>query len=756
MAQIGNIILGTGVNTSGMQRGIRQLNQQFSSLKTSLGSIGAAVGLAFGVNALVDFTKSAVETASALAEVQNVVNVTFGDAQKSIEEFSKSAINDFGMATLTAKKYSSEFGAAIKAMGFDINDVAEYSTTLTGLSADMASFFNIQSAQGKQDLFSALIAGQTEPMSKYGIVMNVAALQTYALSKGITKAFSEMSTAEKFLLRYNFVLEKTSDVHGDFIRTQESWSNQVRLAEEQWKQLGSTLGNIVINTILPALQSVNKLLERLNVLTAKYREVASGEPTTSTQNQSTELATLSDNLSDTTDGYDDLAAATKKANKSQQLSFDTLNKLSTKAKENTANNKSTIEATKIKKEDTKGKETTSTQNEFIKQQIDFINSINLEPLYKSLASLRGAFSVLQVELGKGFKYIYESVLKPLSKWTIEKFTPRLLELLAAGLMIVTPLLEAFGMAFEDIFVKNGLGAAIGDAFLSFMDWLIIKMQDLGKWMSDNKETVEALIITFGVFFALFTGISAIVSFIGIITSIITTVTTLYGAITGIITTIAGFGATLAGVGATLSAFGATLSGIFTAVIGFISWPVVLVVAIVAALAAISYAVYKNWDTIKAAFKSFIDWIKTSWTNFTKWISDSVGAIGKAIGSIWIDIKTGFDGIINGMIGGVEKFINFFINGINSLIGMINKIQIKLPDFMGGGTVGLSVPTLNNVNLPRVGQPTIAPDSTNQKYATNGKQTTVVQSVLNLDGQTVYKSNKVASNQYGLNLVTGGR
>lgn len=258
----GTVIIDTRVDTKGFNKGVGNMQKSVSGLIGSISKIGAAVGLAFGVKALVDFGKESINLASDLEEVQNVVNTVFRDMSNEINEFAKNAITQFGLSELSAKKYASTMGAMLKSMGFDTQDALEISKTLTGLTGDIASFYNLTSEEAFAKIRSG-ISGETEPLKQLGINLSVANLEAYALAEGITKSYNAMTEQEKALLRYNYLLKTTADAQGDFARTSDSWSNQIKLLKEQFNSLKAILGKSFINIFKPIISSLNEVMKSL-------------------------------------------------------------------------------------------------------------------------------------------------------------------------------------------------------------------------------------------------------------------------------------------------------------------------------------------------------------------------------------------------------------------------------------------------------------------------------------------------------------
>ena len=209
---------------------------------------GSAVG---------DFIQQGITLASDLTEVQNVVDVTFGDGAAQIYEWSDAAAESFGMSSLAAQQYNGTMGAMLKSMGLTDDKVKEMSMDMTGLAGDMASFYNLDVEKAFEKIRSG-ISGETEPLKQLSINMSVANLEAYALSQGIETAYKKMTEAEKATLRYNYLMSVTADAQGDFARTSDSFANQQRILELQTQNLAASFGE--------------KLLPKINDLTGTLNE----------------------------------------------------------------------------------------------------------------------------------------------------------------------------------------------------------------------------------------------------------------------------------------------------------------------------------------------------------------------------------------------------------------------------------------------------------------------------------------------------
>lgn len=248
----------------------KSFNKQMSGIQSLAKKTGAMLASAFAVKKIVDFGKSCLELGSDLSEVQNVVDVTFPSMTAQVDKFAKSAAQNFGLSETMAKRYSGTFGAMAKAFGFSEKAAYDMGTTLTGLSGDVASFYNISQDEAYTKLKS-VFTGETESLKELGIVMTQTALDAYAMANGFGKTTQQMSEAEKVALRYAFVQNQLTAATGDFARTSDSWANQVRIMKLQMDSLKATLGQGLINLFTPVIKVINTVLGKLSTLANAFK-----------------------------------------------------------------------------------------------------------------------------------------------------------------------------------------------------------------------------------------------------------------------------------------------------------------------------------------------------------------------------------------------------------------------------------------------------------------------------------------------------
>ncbi len=306
----GSIRINTKLNTDGFNSGIK-------SMMGSLGGITKLLGIALSTASLIKFGKEAIGLASDLAEVDNVVNKAFGNMRSEMDALADSAIKNLGMSRLMAYQTGSTFMSMGKSMIANSEDAKNMALSLTKLTANMASFFNVS-----QDLASialkSIYTGETETLKQYGVVMTEVNLKQFAQEQGIRKSYAAMTQSEKVMLRYQYVMNQLSYIGDDFIDTQDSWANQTRILSEQWKELLTILGSGLITVLTPVVKGLNMIVSALINVGNTISNILSSVFGIQMQQMSATAAAaenVAGGYADAADSMGDYADATKKATK---------------------------------------------------------------------------------------------------------------------------------------------------------------------------------------------------------------------------------------------------------------------------------------------------------------------------------------------------------------------------------------------------------------------------------------------------------
>ena len=217
----------------------------FMKLKDQLMSLGATMGVVFGAQEVARFAYDAIQSASDMGETLSKVGVIFGDTAGDIEAWADTAADRLGQTKQQALDAASTFAIFGKSAGLSGSDLSGFSVQMTELASDLASFNNTTPEEAIEAIGSAL-RGEAEPIRKYGVLLDDAALRQEALSQGLIKTTKEALTPQqKVLAAQGAILKQTTLAQGDFANTINSTSNvQKRLTAsigEVQRELGEAL-----------------------------------------------------------------------------------------------------------------------------------------------------------------------------------------------------------------------------------------------------------------------------------------------------------------------------------------------------------------------------------------------------------------------------------------------------------------------------------------------------------------------------------
>lgn len=740
--KVGEIALDLVVNQ-------KQFHRQMQGISSLAKKTGAVIAAAFSVKKIVEFGKSCTELGSDLQEVQNVVDVTFPHMTAQVDKFAKSAAAGFGLSETMAKRYTGTFGAMAKSFGFTEKAAYEMSTSLTGLAGDVASFYNITQDEAYTKLKS-VFTGETETLKELGVVMTQSALDAYALANGYGKTTKAMSEMEKVALRYAFVQNQLSAASGDFIRTSDSWANQVRILKLNFESLKATIGQGLINVLTPVLKVINSILAKLMTLASAFKsftELITGKKADAggglkeSASGLTAAAGAADSLADSTLG---VGAAAKKAAKEMRslMGFDQINKLSEPAEDGSASSGSSggsgggistggVDFGSLAEGDTI---VDKLDSKFLHLFETIKNGIQ-----PSVDALKRLWNEGLAELGNftwtALKDFYNGFLVPVGKWTLGEGIPRFVDALNNGLMAVdwgkintalrdlwdalAPFTIQVGEGllwfWEEVLVPLGTWTAneIVPRFLetltnaiSILNNVLKALQPLFQWFWDNVLLPIAQ-WTGGIFLSVWDGINqALHTFSdwcaenpGVIQTITTIIASFFAAwkivklaseIGGLVSGFVAFVKT-----GGLASGAATLLG---SAIGLLTSPITIAIAAITAIIAAGVLLWKNWDTVKEKCSKLKDWVVKKFQELKENTLKHIENLKKKMELTWAAIKgvfQVFDSYLSGVFshdwsknfGFFGEILNSFLKNVSNIWESAKKIFSGITDFISGVFTG---------------------------------------------------------------------
>ena len=674
--------------TSGLKKELDSLKTQLSKtektvtkttggIKKALSSLTKGFTATAIVYGLIKVGKQAVQTASDLQEVQNVVEVSFGSMSAEVDKFAENALKKFGLSKLSAKQFASTFMAMSNGMGIAAEAGKNMSLNLTALAGDLASFRNVE-----QDVaFTALksvFTGETETLKQFGIVMTEANLEAYALSQGITKSYSAMSQAEKVALRYSFVLNATKNAQGDFARTSNNWANQVRILKEQFKELAGIIGNGLLKVLQPLIILLNKVLglaiSVANSLSQAFGGKKIKESSTSVSNMASGMGDIASGAEDTSSGLESADKSAKKL-KRTLAGFDQLNVLSTSDSGSSTSSGAgggggditgLANASYISTEE-EVESGVSKADEYFKQVSEIYHKWfdNLPKLKinfdkeQALEDIKGiGLDILNTISGLG-SFVITIGINLANDLDIGKLTNDFISLVKSVTGLASSLTDVLVPAFEKLYdiglkpVVEWIGEKVHDAFKTLSGIL----EDFAKFVEDNAEGFEA-----------------------------------WGEILGVVAK-----AIWSIIEPMADAAWNTFKGLILAIYEVFKLLLKILLEVGKALVKVVKDPKQAWDDfksyvgsffdnmknkagsavsgIKEAFKGIPEWFRTTFTKAWTNVKNVFSKGGKVFTGIKDGILSGLKSVINVLIKGINKVVAIPFNGLNAALNKLKNVKI---------------------------------------------------------------------------------
>jgi hypothetical protein len=249
------LVLRIYADSSGVKRGVAQAQTQVNGLRASIARNSSLIKTGLVIGVVAGLAKS-VQAAADLGEAQNKANVVFGKSIGLVNKFAATASTGVGLAKAEVLSAAGAFGSMFDSARIAERQSAQMSVTMSQLAGDMASFNNEDPTDMLERLRSGL-AGEAEPLRRFGVFISEARVETEAMRMGMEKVNGSFTDAQKIQARYNIILKDTKKQQGDFARTAgTSLPNQLRILRAQFIDLAAKLGKLLI----PALIFLTKLL----------------------------------------------------------------------------------------------------------------------------------------------------------------------------------------------------------------------------------------------------------------------------------------------------------------------------------------------------------------------------------------------------------------------------------------------------------------------------------------------------------------
>lgn len=633
MAQYdGTIRIDSSINTNGMNKGISSMSGMLSGLVGTLGKVAAAIGIAFGVAEIVKFSKESAQVASDLQVLQNRFSTIFGGLAGTVEEQLTKIGNATNFCEHDLMSLATTLQVAFLNLGYASTSAANSSIQVIQRAQDLATFWGTDLNTVTEAIQMGLL-GMTRGLRQYNVVIDENKIKAKAQTLGLWDGVGAMSAQAKAAATLQIILDQTSYAQGNAAKTAHTWAGEMRGFSAAWEEFKAAVGNAVI-IFAPIVAVVKNIIVWLTVLANEFAalvsmifgiQIGTNAATAGIQGAADAAGALADNTT-----------AVGKAAKGALASWDQLSVLAQDTGTGTAAtpgvpgggglpvptiNTSALDAIQEK----------------VKAFFESLTTL-FAPASAAFERLKTALEPLGETIWAGLKWAWDNILVPLGKWVITDLLPAFLDLLTAAIDLLNQVLislQPLAKSLFDDFLKP-IAEWTGGVIISVLKDLTTGLNGITDWIKENPDTF-----------------------------------------TSITKTILTFAAAWAAVSVAMWAYNAAAAiaaGLTTA----IDWPLLLVIAGVAALIAIIVLCVQHWPDISAAAITAWNWVKQAASDAWAWVVTAWGNAGKWFQNIWNSIITGvttwwtatgtmFRNAYNGVIEIWGNLHQWFVDNVITLI-----------------------------------------------------------------------------------------
>jgi len=500
-------------------------------LKAKENATGKQTGLDFsgigkklaGITALYkagQFVVDSIKESIGAIESESLFQVSFKNMSKDVKDWSDEMSKALGLNATELRRETATTYDMVRAMNVGKNTAVEMAKGISLMSRDVASLRN-EKPELVYHRFSNALMGMTRGAHLMGYAVTDANVKIYAYKNGIAKTGDELTESQKTVARYLLLLEQTKTAHGNLAQTLNSPANQLRMFNENLKTLSQTLGNLFIPMLNAVLPYINAFLQLITMVIDKIRQFFGVKPNEKfAKDLHPNMENLSDDMKELGDGADNFADglkdSTKQAKKLQKelAKFDEMNVLNEKKTPKTPKMSRWQKLMQgygkpleipIPKYDAHLELIKDKVKKVVDEVANYFKGIDYTPMLKSLENLNKAMQPIWDNIAQGWKWFVDSVLKPLTEWTITNLLPDFFNLLAGAIQFLGTIIEIAKPSLKWFWesVITPLASLTGWAITGLLQALTVVLKGLSDWAMANKDTLD---FAFRVILSFFAGL----------------------------------------------------------------------------------------------------------------------------------------------------------------------------------------------------------------------------------------------------------
>lgn len=263
------------IASNGVEKASRRTTSAFGPLSQAVNTLRLKfLAMAFVGKRIGNTIGNWVSATSSYMETVQFFNLTMGEFAEQAGDYAKEVESIMGINPDQWMRFQGTLMNISRGFGIAEKSAYKMSKSLNEVAYDLSAMYNTDYETAFQKISSGL-AGELEPLRRWGYALDQASLKQLALEKGINKSFNAMTQAEKAQLRYIAIMEQSArmDVFGMMAREIMQPASAIRILRAQFEILSRTLGQLfipILMKVIPYLIAFTKVaiqaVQRLSAL----------------------------------------------------------------------------------------------------------------------------------------------------------------------------------------------------------------------------------------------------------------------------------------------------------------------------------------------------------------------------------------------------------------------------------------------------------------------------------------------------------
>lgn len=222
--------------TEQFERGTASRMEAVQSHLAKASAASTAAATAYGA-----FARQTIQSASEMEQSTGAVNSVFKDQAQLIKDLAAEASQSVGLAAAEYQNMAAVMGSQLKNLGIAQDEIVPTTEKLISLGADLSSMFGGTTSEAVSAL-SSLLRGERDPIERYAVSINQAAIDAHLAAQGLTELEGEAKKQAETQATLELLFNQTSDALGNFAREADTVAGAQQRAAAEWENAKAALG----------------------------------------------------------------------------------------------------------------------------------------------------------------------------------------------------------------------------------------------------------------------------------------------------------------------------------------------------------------------------------------------------------------------------------------------------------------------------------------------------------------------------------